>query len=57
MKMRKQMLHSQLVTEVLMQLAFFRPNPKLIKQRIEHLIEREYLERDAEQAAMYRYLA
>jgi len=57
MKMRKQMLHPQLVTEVLMQLSFFKPNPKLIKQRIEHLIEREYLERDPQQASMYRYLA
>merc|ERR1719240_1398902 len=57
MKMRKQLLHQQLVTEVFTQLAFFKPNPKLIKQRIEHLIEREYLERDPQQASMYRYLA
>jgi cullin 1 len=57
MKMRKQLNHQQLVTEVLTQLAFFRPNPKLIKQRIEHLIEREYLERDPNQASQYRYLA
>jgi len=57
MKMRKQLNHQQLVTEVLTQLAFFKPNPKLIKQRIEHLIEREYLERDPNQASMYRYLA
>jgi len=57
MKMRKQLSHQQLVTEVLTQLAFFKPNPKLIKQRIEHLIEREYLERDPAQASMYRYLA
>jgi len=57
MKMRKQLNHQQLVTEVLTQLAFFKPNPKLIKQRIEHLIEREYLERDPSQASMYRYLA
>lgn len=57
MKMRKQLSHQQLVTEVLTQLAFFKPNPKLIKQRIEHLIEREYLERDPNQASMYRYLA
>jgi len=57
MKMRKQLNHSQLVTEVLTQLAFFKPNPKLIKQRIEHLIEREYLERDPNQASLYRYLA
>mmetsp|Transcript_13363 Transcript_13363/g.25225 ORF Transcript_13363/g.25225 Transcript_13363/m.25225 type:complete len:754 (-) Transcript_13363:141-2402(-) len=57
MKMRKTLSHQQLVTEVLSQLAFFKPNPKLIKQRIEHLIEREYLERDPNQASMYRYLA
>eukprot|EP00930_Biecheleria_cincta_P033017 TRINITY_DN2286_c0_g1_i1.p1 TRINITY_DN2286_c0_g1~~TRINITY_DN2286_c0_g1_i1.p1 ORF type:complete len:754 (+),score=186.45 TRINITY_DN2286_c0_g1_i1:48-2309(+) len=57
MKMRKALNHQQLVTEVLTQLAFFKPNPKLVKQRIEHLIEREYLERDKTQASMYRYLA
>mmetsp|Transcript_130355 Transcript_130355/g.325183 ORF Transcript_130355/g.325183 Transcript_130355/m.325183 type:complete len:754 (+) Transcript_130355:103-2364(+) len=57
MKMRRQLSHQQLVSEVLTQLAFFKPNPKLIKQRIEHLIEREYLERDPNQASMYRYLA
>jgi len=57
MKARKQLTHQQLVSEVLTQLAFFKPNPKVIKQRIEHLIEREYLERDAQQASFYRYLA
>mmetsp|Transcript_20177 Transcript_20177/g.47032 ORF Transcript_20177/g.47032 Transcript_20177/m.47032 type:complete len:754 (+) Transcript_20177:60-2321(+) len=57
MKMRKTLSHQHLLTEVLTQLAFFKPNPKLIKQRIEHLIEREYLERDPNQASTYRYLA
>lgn len=57
MKMRKKLTHQQLVTEVLTQLAFFKPNPKLIKQRIEHLIEREYLERDPNAASTYRYVA
>ncbi len=28
-----------------------------VKKRIESLIEREYLERDADQAAVYHYLA
>mmetsp|Transcript_20406 Transcript_20406/g.49633 ORF Transcript_20406/g.49633 Transcript_20406/m.49633 type:complete len:758 (-) Transcript_20406:1630-3903(-) len=56
MKARKTLGHQQLVTEVLQQLSFFRPNPKVVKQRIEHLIEREYLER-GEQANQYRYLA
>ncbi|CAE7375212.1 CUL1, partial [Symbiodinium necroappetens] len=55
MKMRKTLNHQQLVTEVLTQLAFFKPNPKLVKQRIEHLIEREYLERDKNQASIYRH--
>merc|ERR1719326_699661 len=32
MKARKQLAHQQLITEVLTQLAFFKPNPKLIKQ-------------------------
>eukprot|EP00746_Dinoflagellata_sp_MGD_P069962 gnl/MRDRNA2_/MRDRNA2_28620_c0_seq1.p1 gnl/MRDRNA2_/MRDRNA2_28620_c0~~gnl/MRDRNA2_/MRDRNA2_28620_c0_seq1.p1 ORF type:complete len:754 (+),score=149.93 gnl/MRDRNA2_/MRDRNA2_28620_c0_seq1:93-2354(+) len=57
MKARKSLNHQQLVSEVLTQLAFFRPSPKTIKQRIEHLIEREYLERDPNNASQYRYLA
>merc|ERR1711964_423763 len=57
MKARKQLTHQQLISEVLSQLSFFKPNPKIIKSRIEHLIEREYLERDQNQASTYRYLA
>ncbi|KAF4690322.1 hypothetical protein FOZ63_006905, partial [Perkinsus olseni] len=57
MKTRKTCSHQQLVSEVLKQLSFFKPNPKVIKQRIEHLIEREYLERDENQPNVYRYLA
>ncbi|CAD7938152.1 unnamed protein product [Amoebophrya sp. A25] len=57
MKARKQLTHAQLNAEVVQQLAFFKPQPKLIKQRIEHLIEREYLERDNDNANLYKYLA
>jgi cullin 1 len=57
MKARKTLSHQQLLAEVLSQLAFFRPNPKVIKRRIEALIDREYLERDPEVANAYRYLA
>ena len=32
--------HQQLTSEVLSQLAFFRPNPKVVKQRIHALIDR-----------------
>lgn len=35
MKARKTLVHQQLVAEVLAQLAFFRPEPKIIKRRIE----------------------
>lgn len=57
MKARKALSHHSLLAEVLSQLAFFRPNPKVIKRRIEALIDREYLERDPEVANAYRYLA
>lgn len=57
MKARKTLSHQQLLAEVLAQLAFFRPDPKLIKKRIESLIDREYLERDPDNPNTYRYLA
>lgn len=57
MKIRKQLGHQQLISEVLTQLAFFRPNPKVIKKRIEALIEREYLERDPTNPTIFKYLA
>ncbi|EEY64187.1 Cullin family protein, putative [Phytophthora infestans T30-4] len=57
MKARKTLQHQQLISEVLSQLAFFKPNLKVIKRRIEALIDREYLERDPDQANTYRYLA
>lgn len=39
--------------EVLLHLAFFKPNPRVIKTRIEGLIEREYSERSAEDSQVY----
>ena len=56
MKARKTLNHQQLQAEVLSQLAFFKPNPRTIKKRIESLIEREYMERSAE-GNSYNYLA
>lgn len=49
MKDRKVMEHNLLIAEVTKQLsARFMPNPVMIKKRIEALIDREYLERSAD---------
>lgn len=58
MKMRKVMMHNQLVMEVINQLnALFKPDPRVIRKRIEDLIVREYLERDKDDMQKFRYLA
>lgn len=58
MKARKQMDHVNLVNEVIRQLSSrFKPNTTAIKHRIDALLEREYLERDAENRTLYNYLA
>lgn len=58
MKARKTLDHANLVAEVTRQLsARFMPAPADIKRRIEDLIEREYLERDAGDKKLYSYLA
>ena len=53
MKARKTLQHQQLIAEVLSQLAFFKPQPRVIKKRIEALIDREYLERSADNTNVY----
>lgn len=57
MKARKTLQHQQLLSEVLNQLSFFNPNPRVVKKRIEALIDREYLERSADNSSIYNYLA
>eukprot|EP00928_Gymnodinium_smaydae_P013194 TRINITY_DN1481_c0_g3_i1.p1 TRINITY_DN1481_c0_g3~~TRINITY_DN1481_c0_g3_i1.p1 ORF type:complete len:776 (-),score=148.13 TRINITY_DN1481_c0_g3_i1:319-2646(-) len=58
MKSRKTLEHNQLVMEVTRHLTSrFQPSPTLIKQRIEKLIEREYLERSQNDRRIYNYLA
>jgi cullin 1 len=58
MKSRKQLQHQQLVLEVVQQLnRMFQPDFKLVKKRIEDLIQRDYLERDPDNPNMFRYLA
>ena len=46
MKARKTEKHNQLMEDVIKQISIFLPQPQMIKQRIESLIEREYLKRD-----------
>lgn len=49
---------AQLILEVVSQLQTrFQPDFRLIKKRIEDLIQRDFLERDMDNANQYRYLA
>ena len=58
MKSRKVLPHQQLVLEVVQQLnRMFKPDFKMIKKRIEDLIARDYLERDKDDANVFKYLA
>jgi len=57
MKARNTLSHSQLVNEVIQALSvLFRPDARIIKKRIEDLIQREYLERD-DSGTGYKYRA
>jgi len=58
MKTRRKIDHNLLVAEATKILSSkFVPDPVMIKKRIESLIEREYLERDAEDRRIYKYIA
>lgn len=58
MKMRKSLAHRDLVIEVTKQLQNrFMVDPQYLKQRVESLIERDYLTRDAQNRNTYHYVA
>lgn len=56
MKARKKLDHNSLLEEVFRQCPLFKPQPSQIKVQIEHLIDREFLKRDAEKRNVYIYL-
>ena len=56
MKARKTEKHNQLMEDVIRQISIFMAQPQMIKQRIESLIEREYLKRDDGDRSKYIYL-
>ncbi|KAI6205209.1 CULLIN-2 domain-containing protein [Aphelenchoides besseyi] len=56
MKMRKTLVHNQLIAELISQLRF--PTKAVdLKRRIESLIEREYIKRDEMDQQLYHYVA
>ena len=56
-RQRKQAVHTDLVNEVMNMLGGrFRPDPTMIKKRIESLLDREYIERVDGERQLYRYL-
>ncbi|CAJ0933931.1 unnamed protein product, partial [Mesorhabditis belari] len=58
MKSRKRLEHNNLLTEVLYQTSTrFKPTPTAIKQRVEALIERDYLARDKKDPKIYEYVS
>jgi len=58
MKSRKKLAHNNLITEIVSQLkSRFQPQPPTIKQRIESLIDREYLKRSNGNMQLYEYMA
>ncbi|KAJ1451797.1 Cullin protein neddylation domain-containing protein [Pelagophyceae sp. CCMP2097] len=60
MKARKRLAHQELVGEVIHQIQHFKPEPfeaaRLVRQRIEGLIERDNLERDDDDAKVHTHL-
>ena len=53
---RRTIKHQELVAEVMHQVQHFRPQPQMIKQQIESLIQQEYIKRDDNDRATYIYI-
>ena len=57
MKTRKKLAFTELMQEVMAGLKMFQPDPKFIKQRIERLIEQEFMARDETDKTVLLYVA
>ncbi|KAL0486546.1 cullin [Acrasis kona] len=57
MKARKVLTHNELIQQVTQQVSLFVPDVKMIKNRIEALIEKEYIEREEKDLNIYKYCA
>jgi hypothetical protein len=55
-KSRKTLKYIDLVQEVLKQVTSFRPLPGLVKEQVESLMQREYLQRDEEDSSLLLYM-
>ena len=56
MKARKVETQTNLINEIIRQIHLFQAQPPMIKQRFDHLIEREYIERDTNDRTKFVYL-
>ena len=55
-KSRKSLKYMDLVQEVMKQVTSFRPLPGLVKEQVESLMQREYLQRDEEDSSLLIYM-
>lgn len=55
MKSRREIDHQELVSQTCELIHLFRPDPKIIKQQIESLIERDYMMRNPKKLTQYIY--
>ena len=57
MKSRRLATLNDIQTECMKLITLFKPQPAMIKKRIESLVEREFLERDPEDRTRFKYVS